>query len=151
MSSINRPVQIEEFTVALRDVTDDELFSVKQQLQKSIAKLERTNTKLYRLINGEPVDSGDDDDDEFNEVNTDDRALFNEIIAENGIVIRNQQQRIDKVDDELEHRGLNNDRLDHAGEGGVKSTESSAKSAQYATADTDNDKLDSNAANSIFI
>ncbi|CCH41296.1 Translation machinery-associated protein 17 [Wickerhamomyces ciferrii] len=107
MSAIKRPVQIEEFIVTLREVQDSELYSIKQQLEKSISKLHKTNGKLTKLINKEALnDESDDSDDELNELDQNDEKLFKEIIEENGIVANNQQERIEAIDNELTHRGL---------------------------------------------
>ncbi|KAH3686676.1 hypothetical protein WICPIJ_002320 [Wickerhamomyces pijperi] len=121
MTTINRPIQIEEFQLALRDISDSSLYNTKQQLEKSVKKLYKTNIKLDSLTrgsNGESVlksqerlnlsdsDDDDDDDDNYNNVEESDYELFHEIIRENQIVIKNQQQRIDSINDELEHRGL---------------------------------------------
>lgn len=118
MSSISRPIQIDEFTLALRDVQDHELYAVKEQLTKSIAKLDKTNKKLEKLAQGETLDS---DDDEFDHIDQDDKHLFHEIIAENDIVARNQRLRIEKVDDELSHRGLSRANVSNAAQNGIVS------------------------------
>lgn len=155
MSAIKRPVQIEEFIVTLREVQDSELYGIKEQLNKSIGKLFKTNNKLTKLINKEELNSeSDDSDDELNELDTNDEQLFKEIITENEIVAKNQQERIEAIDNELTHRGL------PVQENGVTKI-SNSKTDQVPDAekvkeksrihDTDNDVVETNAPNSIFL
>ncbi|KAH3674795.1 hypothetical protein WICMUC_002998 [Wickerhamomyces mucosus] len=110
MSTIKRPIQIEEFKLALREITDSQLYNAKAELTKSVDKLGRTNFKLEKLSVGETLkshpDDSDSDDDLYNEVDENDSELFLEIIRENEVVIKNQRERIESIDGELAHRGL---------------------------------------------
>jgi predicted mannosyl-3-phosphoglycerate phosphatase (HAD superfamily) len=146
MSAINRPIQIEEFTVAVREVPDAELYTLKEQLTKSIAKLEKTNNKLEKLIKGQTPDSDDeDDDDEFDDIGQEDRDLFQEIITENTVVASNQQQRIDRVNDELQYRGLSKETQVQV------QIPADAVSEKITPIDTDNNVVDANAPNCVFL
>lgn len=109
MATISRPIQIEEFQLALRDITDSSLYTSKVELQRSVKKLERTNLKLDKLTHGETPkaeDFSDSEGDEYDNVKESDYELFHDIIRENELVIRNQQQRLDSIEEELSHRGL---------------------------------------------
>lgn len=154
MSAIKRPVQIEEFIVTLREVQDSELYSIKSILNKSISKLYKTNNKLTKLINKEELNSeSDESDDELNEIDTNDEQLFKEIVAENEIVVKNQHERVEAIDNELTHRGLPVQE-----NGGTKSAKTSSQAIgdeklkeKAGIYDTDNDVVDANAPNSVFL
>lgn len=154
MSAIKRPVQIEEFVITLREVQDSELYSVKQQLNKSIEKLQKTNNKLTKLINKEELNSeSDDSDDELNDIDDNDEQLFKDIIMENQIVARNQEERIEAVNNELSHRGLPIEEDGAIGKSDKSSATLSAseKLKERSGVDTDNSGGDANAPNSILL
>lgn len=154
MSAIKRPVQIEEFVVTLREVQDSELYSVKEQLKRSIEKLEKTNNKLTKLINKEELNSeSDDSDDELNAIDQNDEQLFKDIIAENQIVARNQQERVEAVNNELSHRGLPIEESGVSSNSNKSTTTVSAseKLKERSGIDTDNSAGDANAPNSLLL
>ncbi|CDR41863.1 CYFA0S08e00914g1_1 [Cyberlindnera fabianii] len=152
MSTIKRPIQIEEFIVTLRQVQDDELYQIKKMIVSYIAKLNKTNTKLDKLVKGEEMDDPSDEDDDFDVVAEDDKELFKDIINENLVVVRNYEERIEAVDNELQHRGLPRESsgvielpADHEVSQGL-----SIPSVKESI-DTDNNGIDNNAPNSLFL
>lgn len=92
MSSESKPINISDFQKAVEELPDDTLTSIKSQLENSISKLISTNLQLKEEISS--LKSQQDID------------LYNEVIIENTDVIRNQQQRIEHINDELQKRGL---------------------------------------------
>lgn len=155
MSAIKRPVQIEEFIITLREIQDQELYNIKQQLSRSIGKLEKTNNKLTKLINKEELNSESDDSDDEMNVDANDEQLFKEIVAENEIVANNQQERIEAINNELTHRGLpteesGSDAANRVPKSTVKSN-GKGSNADKGIDSSDNSGVDANAPNSIFI
>jgi uncharacterized coiled-coil protein SlyX len=116
MATINRPVQLAEFEQALRELDDGQLKATKTEIERATAKLKRTNNKLLKLCGNEPVhdvsdndsdsDSDEAGDEEARKQHEKDRHLYHEIISENDLVIRNQVERVNLVQQELDFRGL---------------------------------------------
>lgn len=96
MSSDTKPIAPEAFSIAIQELTDDNLHSIRSQLLLSISKLSETNEMLKVEI--ENADSTDEA--------RADVALYSETIEENNEVIGNQRQRVDMLDAEYKRRGI---------------------------------------------
>ena len=96
MSSDTKPIAPEAVSIAIQELTDDNLHSIRSQLLLSISKLSETNEMLKLEI--ENADSTDEA--------RADVALYGETIEENNEVIRNQRQRVDMLDTEYKRRGI---------------------------------------------
>ncbi|VEU20949.1 DEKNAAC101838 [Brettanomyces naardenensis] len=152
MSDIQRPIEINDFSVAIRDLTNEQLNTVKRRLTNSVAKLEQSNGLMTDLMNNDIEKAnrdslGDDDDDTDNgyeKVTDDDAKLYKDSIRGNEKVIDNQKLRVVAIDLELESRGsaVSEKDLDiPASTGPIISTVIS----------TDNDIVDATAPNSVIL
>jgi hypothetical protein len=96
MSSDTKPIAPEAFSMAIRELTDDNLRSIRGQLLLSISKLSETNEMLKLEIENAGT----------SEEARADVALYTETIEENNDVIGNQRQRVDMLDAEYKRRGI---------------------------------------------
>lgn len=92
MSSESKPIQLSEFVIAIRDLSDENLLLLQKQLTTSTQKLKETNSILEEEI------SQTTDEEEL--------KLYRETIDENRIVEKSQQRRLDALGEELVSRGL---------------------------------------------
>ncbi|CCK68220.1 Tma17p KNAG_0A05560 [Huiozyma naganishii CBS 8797] len=104
---IKRPVKIQEFRVAVREMSNDELANVRREIENSTAHLNRSNARLRRYISkigGEKPQRDefdlDDEDDENLNIDSSDLQLFNDSIRENEIVLDNYREIIEALDQE---------------------------------------------------
>lgn len=91
MSSQSRPISIEDFRLALEDLTNENIESVLLQLKNSIRKLKETNDILEGEIKAE--------------VDPESRELYESTIVENVQVLESQEARVLAIGDELKRRG----------------------------------------------
>ncbi|GMF00477.1 unnamed protein product [Ambrosiozyma monospora] len=169
MSDAKGPISISEFKLAIKDLSDGELKTIKQRLTVSIQRLNDSNKLMGKLlkkqlskiakenyddeVNGDSKvnvqtgdavnEDGDDDDDDYENVSDGDVQLFKESIGENEKVIYNQVQRIEAIDEELTNRfvPISN----------VSASNGKTTSKVETTTTTDNDVIDSTAPNSIIL
>lgn len=92
MSSESKPIQLSEFVIAIRDLSDESLLLLQKQLTTSTQKLKETNSILEEKI------SQTTDEEEL--------KLYRETIDENKVVEKSQQRRLDALGEELAARGL---------------------------------------------
>lgn len=98
---MSKPIELTDFVEAIKDLSDENLQSVKSQLENLLAKLKETNQILEQETE--------------NAENNQDKAFYKETIKENEQVIESQNQRLASLTNELKKRGYNDD--NH--EGGV--------------------------------
>ncbi|ETI20786.1 hypothetical protein G647_07128 [Cladophialophora carrionii CBS 160.54] len=100
MSSESQPISAERFAFAIQDLPAENLYSKAQELENSIAHLERSNKTLQEYIDSIRSDStlpestrqeGDKD--------------CSDAIQENHVVIERQKERIELLKREVERRG----------------------------------------------
>ncbi|QPG73341.1 hypothetical protein FOA43_000651 [Brettanomyces nanus] len=145
MSDIQRPIEMNDFVAAIKDIGDDQLYQVMKRLTNSIRKLGQSNLLMTDLMNRdiEKANQDDNDTDGSYEIPTDDDAkLYRESIQGNERVIDNQQLRIVAIDLELERRGSKNVR-------GIKNL--AVKQLEKPSISTDNDVVDITAPNSVIL
>lgn len=106
MSDLIKPIEISEFILAIRDLSDEQVSKLKSQLNNSLSKLEESNNFLQESI-VEP--NNDNKDEKQNKQEQDDNLLFKQCIDENLKVIENQKIRLNEINKLLSIRGLNND------------------------------------------
>ncbi|GME99694.1 unnamed protein product [[Candida] boidinii] len=106
MSDLIKPIEISEFILAIRDLSDEQVSKLKSQLNNSLSKLEESNNFLQESI-VEP--NSDNKDVKQNKQEQDDNLLFKQCIDENLKVIENQNIRLNEINKLLSIRGLNND------------------------------------------
>lgn len=92
MSSESKPIQLSEFVIAIRDLSDENLLSLQTQLTTSTIKLQETNGILEEEIR--------------NTSDQEELSLYSETIEENKTVLLSQQRRLDALGKELASRGL---------------------------------------------
>lgn len=92
MSSESKPIQLSEFVIAIRDLSDENLLSLQSQLTTSTIKLQETNGILEEEIR--------------NTSDQEELSLYSETIQENKTVLLSQQRRLDALGEELASRGL---------------------------------------------
>ncbi|ODQ80684.1 hypothetical protein BABINDRAFT_160920 [Babjeviella inositovora NRRL Y-12698] len=137
-ASLKRPVQIQEFILAVLELADFEIYNIRSQLTRSITKLHESNTVMAREVGLIKARIDDDNDDETPSAElTEDLHLYQESIQENGIVLKNQEERIGCLDNELTARGLSLDGSTVDAREGVPVTVPLPK-AVAAAPDTDN-------------
>lgn len=95
MSSLSEPITLEHFQKALKDLSDENLESVRNQLQLSLRKLHETNDELAQEIKTTK--------------DAEDLKIYNETISENKVVIKNQKERLTVLEAELTLRGISSE------------------------------------------
>lgn len=111
MSSETRPININEFQLAIKDLSDDNLMSVKDQLMNSVSKLLDTNSILETEIVSTKEQIANLKESDSHQELKDELQLYTESIEENQIVIRNQRERLRSLNEELNRRGLDQENL----------------------------------------
>lgn len=89
----SEPISHQEFLLAISDLSDENLQSLKTQLTKSINQLVSTNAELNREMSSPSA-------------TTEDINLYRECIQENHKVIYDQTRRALSLVDELHGRGV---------------------------------------------
>lgn len=92
MSSNSQPISLENFTIAVHELTDDTLSGVRASLETSLSKLKETNDFLAREL--------------LLSINEDDRLLYKDTIDENKQVVSSQEKKLEAVNLELRARKL---------------------------------------------
>ncbi|ANZ77189.1 BA75_03434T0 [Komagataella pastoris] len=143
MTTINRPVQIEEFVLAIRELPTESLDAIKSQLSTSVHRLNESNKLMESLLlKIRNKDKSASEIDELEDIVTeeDDDKIYEESIRENEIVLKNQKERIDRIEQELLSRSTER-----------KEDVPTASSSAKFELNTDNNGIESNAANSVFL
>ncbi|CCG23961.1 hypothetical protein CORT_0E03730 [Candida orthopsilosis Co 90-125] len=83
----------EQFRKAIKDVSQFELKSKKEQQRHFIFRLVETNNELFDELNAE-------------EISSEDRKLYTETIDENKMSLIEQINRVESINSELVERGL---------------------------------------------
>ena len=107
MSDLIKHIEINEFILAIRDLSDEQLSKLKSSLNNSLAKLEESNNILQESI-VEP--NNDNQHEQQKRQEQDDNLLFKQCIDENLKVIENQKIRLNEIKKLLSIRGLNNNK-----------------------------------------
>lgn len=149
--SIRRPIQIAEFKTAIRDLPQDQLSKIRQELQNSIKHLDRSNARLTKYIariQGKKPESnveleGESDEDT---IDANDLQLYQDSLRENEIVLRNHYARLDALDQEEAYRSSGSTSASES-----EASRGSAVAAAISGIDTDNTQGDANAPNSVFL
>ncbi|CAI8507356.1 hypothetical protein CAS74_002418 [Pichia kudriavzevii] len=107
MSEYKRPISIIDFQLAIRDSSDEQLALILERLENSVARLKDSNELMESLMKKEKKQNYDgEEDDEFGPVTEDDVKIYRDSIAENMVVMNNQQERIEILREELKNRNL---------------------------------------------
>lgn len=105
---IRRPIQIDEFKTAIREMSSDELTRIRNEIGNSIRHLTRSNSRLEKYIakiEGKPKESpGLDSSDELESIEENDLQLYQESLRENQMVLNNYNERIEALDQENLYR-----------------------------------------------
>ncbi|CCC68694.1 hypothetical protein NCAS_0B06100 [Naumovozyma castellii] len=123
--AMKRPIQIEEFKTAIKDMSEEELKNIRYQIENSVSHLERSNKKLEKYIaklEGLEQEYADDSE-EVENIEAGDLQLFRDSVRENQIVLKNYNKRLDALDQENIYRTS----------GHVKPSESVSHSAAIST------------------
>lgn len=100
---IRRPVQIEEFTTAIGEMSETELARVKQEIENSIGHLSRSNARLNKYISklqGSVNAADDDESEELENIEDGDLQLYQESLRENEILLKNYDERLQALHQE---------------------------------------------------
>ncbi|KAL2707971.1 Translation machinery-associated protein 17 [Kluyveromyces marxianus] len=126
-TGIRRPVQIQEFSVAIREASNDELEKIRSEINNAVRHLERSNTRLaayIKKLKGEEVNNrqeldldGNFSDDEIDEK---DLNVFQESLAENEKVLSNYHERLNAIDQEELHRSSSSNVPETRGSGSAQ-------------------------------
>lgn len=95
MSSLSEPITLDHFRDALKDLSDENLESIRGQLQLSLRKLRETNDELAHEIKATE--------------DADDLKIYHDTIVENEVVIKNQTERYKVLETELAKRGVSSE------------------------------------------
>ncbi|KAL6948793.1 hypothetical protein ACO0QE_001266 [Hanseniaspora vineae] len=110
-----KPIKVNEFIIAIRSVSDEELVTLENEIKTSLRHLESSNARMQELkkkalaqIKGDDTDfeAAHLPDEDVDQGLQADVKLYEESIRENESVIDNHHQRIAAVENEKEHRGL---------------------------------------------
>jgi predicted RNase H-like nuclease (RuvC/YqgF family) len=100
MSSESQPISAERFAFAIKDLPAENLYAKAQELENSIAHLERSNKTLQEYI-----DSIRSDTSLSESTRQEGDKDCSDAIQENQVVIERQKERIDLLKREVERRG----------------------------------------------
>ncbi|KIW63706.1 hypothetical protein PV04_08689 [Phialophora macrospora] len=100
MSSETQPISAERFALAIKDLPAENLYAKAQELENSIAHLERSNKTLQ-----EYVDSIRSDTSLPESTRQEGDKDCSDAIQENHVVIERQKERIELLKREVERRG----------------------------------------------
>lgn len=106
MSSTTTPIAIDDFVLAIKDLSDENITSVKSQLLNSILKLTESNELLETEISTTKEAIAQLNPDQSHQSLAEDLELYQESIEENKIVITSQRERVTALDAEMTSRGL---------------------------------------------
>lgn len=107
MSASTKPIHINDFILAIKDLSDENLISIQSQLSNSMSKLKESNDLLLQEVSTTKEMIGQLKPEESHEELKNDLVLYTETIEENEEVINNQQERIVELNQELSKRGVN--------------------------------------------
>ena len=103
MSDKSRPINLEDFKSAIKELPDDTVISTGVQLRNSLEKLNETQAILRDEIDAVTKQmSSSGSSTHLDE----DLKLYKESLEENDSVIQSQSQRVAAIDDELIARGF---------------------------------------------
>ena len=147
---IRRPIQIEEFTTAIKDMGDAELVNIAREIENSIRHLERSNHHLNAYITkiqGDDVRQDSRFQDEVEDLDENDLKVFQESMKENEMVLQNYNERLDALSQEHIYRKSGSSCK------GIPSTagKEAVLNINSKTIDMDNTKVDTVAPNSIYL
>lgn len=91
MSELIKPIEIAEFRLATRDLSNEQLEAKEKELKLSVSKLQETNLILK---------------EELVSATGDDFKLYEETIEENMVVLERKNMAIELVEQELTKRGI---------------------------------------------
>lgn len=110
-SGIRRPIQIQEFVIAIRESSEHELQEIRKEINNAVKYLQRSNRRLEayvaklkgeEVLNRQELDAeGNFSDDDIDEK---DLQVFQDSLAENGKVLDNYNERLQALDLEEQHR-----------------------------------------------
>lgn len=110
-SGIRRPIQIQEFVIAIRESSEHELQEIRKEINNAVKHLQRSNRRLEayvaklkgeEVLNRQELDAeGNFSDDDIDEK---DLQVFQDSLAENGKVLDNYNERLQALDLEEQHK-----------------------------------------------
>lgn len=109
-AGVSRPIQIEEFRLAIKEMSDNELSKVRNEILNCVHHLNRSNSRLQKYIAKIQDNhySSNSEDEELNEemdaLDSNDLQLYRESLQENEILLRNYDERITALDQEEIYR-----------------------------------------------
>ncbi|CCH59773.1 hypothetical protein TBLA_0B09560 [Henningerozyma blattae CBS 6284] len=125
---IRKPVRIEDFQLAIKEMASSELVNIRHEIENSIRHLKGSNTRLEQYIKklqGQEIIDESMGDERLEELDENDIKLFEESIRENQMVLANYDDRITAIDQEFDRR--------NAKDVPAPSTENVAKAADTAS------------------
>lgn len=108
---VKRPIQIEEFKQAIRELSSGELQRIHGEIENNISHLTRSNKRLLAYIDkieGKVTKNDLDEFEELDNIDASDLGLFKESLLENQLVLRNNEERIEALDQETIYRTSGN-------------------------------------------
>ncbi|GMM53699.1 Tma17 protein [Maudiozyma humilis] len=100
---VRRPIQIEEFKQAIKELASGELDRIQREIENNIRHLTRSNQRLLAYIDkieGKVSKDNVDEIEELDNVDASDLGLFKESLLENQLVLNNNQERIAALEQE---------------------------------------------------
>lgn len=100
---VRRPIQIEEFKQAIKELASGELDRIQREIENNIRHLTRSNQRLLAYIDkieGKVSKDSVDEIEELDNVDASDLGLFKESLLENQLVLNNNQERIAALEQE---------------------------------------------------
>lgn len=116
--SARRPVQISEFKITIKEVSDDELLHLRKEITNTINKLNESILLMFKekqlitktYLQSNPAFQTDEtilnEDDDATTEYKGDIKLYEESIQENKIVLRNNYERYNALGEEISNRNL---------------------------------------------
>lgn len=108
-SGMKRPVQIDEFKAAIREMSNDELDNIRLEIENSLQHLTASNARLQAYVNkiegkehhyeNDPL-LQDLTTDELDNIDHEDLQLFSDSLQENNIILKNYKERLEALSQE---------------------------------------------------
>ncbi|CDO94607.1 unnamed protein product [Kluyveromyces dobzhanskii CBS 2104] len=153
-SGIRRPIQIQEFIIAIRESSSGELQEIRKEINNAVSHLERSNRRLAAYVaklKGEEVSNRRelDADGNFSDDDIDEKDLhiFQESLSENEKVLSNYNERLQALDQEEQHRASSPSNTQST----ASAKSSRAPISNAGGVDSDNTVVDAKGSNSIYL
>lgn len=125
----NKPIKLEDFKLAIHDMTVSELNQVKHEIQNSRRHLVTSNSFLEKYIMTLKGEKDEIEGEKLEELDEDDIKLFEDSIRDNEHILENYDARLAAVDEEVMLQTTGMDSKNHSAAHTTKEAEEPEKTS----------------------